>query len=136
MRKLITLVLVPAALGFFVMASLLILTGKAEASSSTGEGIGTASKVVTAGKAVRLEAPDKRVKKLRVAYAERDAHGKGEAMLVEFNNGSLWAFTQCKQEDSRNCSWNAKRAGNGVGKSFVDLRGKTYYVPKRFAKFF
>lgn len=74
-------------------------------------------------------ASPKEGKSLRVTYAE----GGSSGMVVGFNDGSVWWFPQCKSEDSRNCSWNASRAGNRVGKSFVDLRGKVYYIPKRFA---
>lgn len=37
----------------------------------------------------------------------------------------------CEYEDSRNCYWDAGRMGNGVGNSFVDLRGKAFYVKFR-----
>ena len=113
---------------FFVMLGMMIfiLTDKAEAAAPDHT-------KPTSGQAWRFEAPDRKVKNKRITYAEVDAHGRTPGMIIEFNNGSVWWFSQCKREDSRNCSWNAGRAGNRVGKSFVDLRGKVYYIPKRFA---
>lgn len=53
-------------------------------------------------------------------------------LIVDFNTGSQYEFTACKYEDSNNCFWNAKKRGNGEGRSFVTLRNKTYTVPARF----
>ena len=83
------------------------------------------------GGAYKFEPADRKVKTLRVIYAEKDLHGAGRGMLVQFNNGSVWWFPACRRETSRNCSWVAKTAGNRVGKSFVDLRGKTVYLIPR-----
>lgn len=33
----------------------------------------------------------------------------------------------CPEEDSRNCYWDATLMGNGVGRSFVNIGGVTYY---------
>lgn len=35
-------------------------------------------------------------------------------------------LTICEQEDSRNCYWDAKRMGNGLGTSFVNIEGIIY----------
>lgn len=68
----------------------------------------------------------------RVARVERwTAKGEPTLVQVQFRDGSVFVFTPCKREDSRNCFWDAGRSGNGRGRSFVDLRGKTYRVPAR-----
>lgn len=36
---------------------------------------------------------------------------------------------QCPTEDSRNCYWNARTQGNGVGQSFVDINGNAVMLP-------
>jgi len=36
----------------------------------------------------------------------------------------------CQYEDDHNCQWNADRQGNGHGRSFVDIDGRTYYLGK------
>lgn len=33
----------------------------------------------------------------------------------------------CPMEDSRDCVWHGHTAGNGVGRSFADLAGVTFY---------
>lgn len=35
-------------------------------------------------------------------------------------------LTICEQEDSRNCYWDAKRMGNGLGTSFINIEGIIY----------
>lgn len=35
----------------------------------------------------------------------------------------------CEQEDSTTCYWDATRRGNGIGRSFVNISGTTYYLP-------
>ena len=34
----------------------------------------------------------------------------------------------CEYEDSTNCIWNAQEQGNGIGESFVDIDGETFYI--------
>lgn len=77
---------------------------------------------------VRLEAPVRHVKHVKVSYVHK---GAANPLWVEFNTGSLWAVAPCKREDSNNCYWSAKRQGNGKGHSFVTLKGKTYRLPIR-----
>lgn len=36
------------------------------------------------------------------------------------------ALPMCSTEDSTNCVWDARIHGNGEGRSFVDLNGRTY----------
>lgn len=81
----------------------------------------------TAG-AVRLEAPTRHVKHVRVTYVHKSRQAP---TWVEFNTGSLWSLPDCKHEDSRNCFWSAKRQGNGKGRSFANVKGKTYFVKGR-----
>ncbi len=38
-------------------------------------------------------------------------------------------FPECANEDSMNCYWNAATNGNGIGQSFIDIAGITYYLP-------
>lgn len=75
--------------------------------------------------AVRLEPPVRSVKTVKVTFIQTAKTGP---VWVEFNTGSLWSMPRCAHEDSRNCYWNAKRSGNGKGRSFVHLKGKTYYT--------
>ena len=74
--------------------------------------------------AVRLESPTRAVKHVRVTYVQKTRNAR---LWIEFNTGSLWSVTPCRYEDSNNCYWNARKHGNGKGRSFVTLRGKTYY---------
>lgn len=34
----------------------------------------------------------------------------------------------CPTEDGTNCIWDATEQGNGIGRSFVDIDGATYYL--------
>ena len=34
----------------------------------------------------------------------------------------------CEFEDSTNCFWNAQEQGNGIGDSFIDIEGETFYI--------
>lgn len=38
------------------------------------------------------------------------------------------ASKPCATEDSDNCHWDAKKQGNGKGRSFVTVNGKTTYL--------
>lgn len=79
-------------------------------------------------KAVRIEKADRPGGKV-LAYVEPYTTRKGKARLyVEFRDGSAWRFTPCRYEDSNNCFWDAQNRGNGIGNSFVALRGKRYYL--------
>lgn len=75
--------------------------------------------------AVRLEAPTRSASPVRFTYVQ---YVNANRVWVEFNTGSLWSLPTCKHEDSSNCYWNAKRQGNGKGRSFVALKGKVYYA--------
>lgn len=48
--------------------------------------------------------------------------------LVTDRSKSKAALPACKYEDSANCFWNAKKKGNGKGRSFIDLRGTAIYL--------
>jgi len=37
----------------------------------------------------------------------------------------------CQTEDSVDCYWDAEKQGNGVGRSFIDLDGYTYYLGEK-----
>lgn len=63
----------------------------------------------------------------RAIVSVRETH-HGKRVTVRFNNGSKWDFKPCRYEDSERCYWNAKDRGNGVGKSFVRVWGKTFRV--------
>ncbi len=58
-------------------------------------------------------------------------HVQGRWHYAELADGSQWAVTRCRYEDSRNCYWNARVRGNGEGRSFVDLRGVMHRVDTR-----
>lgn len=76
---------------------------------------------------VRLEPPTRHVQHVAVTSARP---GPGSTLVIRFNTGSKWRVVPCKWEDSRNCYWDARSRGNGHGRSFVTLKGKTYYSPK------
>lgn len=76
------------------------------------------------GGTVRVEAPERRVSHVKVT---RVSPVKGPRVSVRFNTGSRWLVKPCAHEDSNNCYWNASKRGNGHGRSFVTLRGHTYY---------
>jgi hypothetical protein len=76
------------------------------------------------GGAVRLEAPTRKVAHVRVTYVQQT---RTDRLWVEFNTGSLWSVRPCRVEDGNNCYWDARAHGNGKGRSFVTLRGKTYF---------
>lgn len=64
----------------------------------------------------------------RVVDVDRAHRGGRVVWLVTFRDGSRYRFTACREEDSRDCYWDATRAGNGVGSSFVDLAGRAHYT--------
>lgn len=45
-----------------------------------------------------------------------------------FSNPPEPSLPACSQEDSANCYWDARIHGNGTGRSFVDLKGHTFYL--------
>lgn len=73
----------------------------------------------------QVEPADRDVKRLSVTYAEPVDR---RAVFVEMNDGSAWMLRPCRSEDARTCYWDARRFGNGVGRSFVVLRGRVVYV--------
>lgn len=73
----------------------------------------------------QVEKRDRPVKAVKVVYAERLEGGR---LYYELNNGATFVTTACQYEDSRNCWWNAGKRGNGVGHSFVDLKGRALYL--------
>ena len=81
---------------------------------------------------VLVEKGDHKVNKRKVVYAEHIP--QGDRLYIELNNGSVWRFTACTVEDGRNCYWIGQCMGNGVGKSFIDIRGKAIYFPKRYQR--
>lgn len=76
---------------------------------------------------VRLEAPTRSASPVRFTYVQ---YASARRVWVEFNTGSLWSLPTCQHEDSPSCYWDAKRHGNGLGRSFVHLKGKTYYAAR------
>jgi hypothetical protein len=76
------------------------------------------------GSAVRLEAPTRKVTHVRVTYVQQT---RTDRIWIEFNTGSLWSVRPCRTEDGNNCYWDARAHSNGKGRSFVTLRGKTYF---------
>lgn len=76
------------------------------------------------GRTTRLEAPTRAVAHVKVTNVQETRTSR---LWIEFNTGSLWSVVPCKWEDSNNCYWDAKSRGNGKGKSFVTLKGKTYF---------
>lgn len=73
---------------------------------------------------VRLKAPTHSVAHVKV----KSVTPVRGAVRVRFNTGSKWRVVPCKHEDSNNCYWNARKRGNGIGTSFVTLKGKTYAI--------
>lgn len=43
-------------------------------------------------------------------------------------DGFKRSLRPCREEDSRNCYWDARRAGNQVGASFIDVRGHASHL--------
>lgn len=75
----------------------------------------------------QIEPADRVVKTQRVVYAEQ----QGRRLYVELNNGATYSMRPCRYEDSRNCFWSAGQRGNGVGTSFVDVKGDLIRIPAR-----
>lgn len=73
--------------------------------------------------AVRLEAPTRHVAHVRIVSTSQH----GTRTHVRFNTGSRWSLRACRHEDSNNCYWNARKRGNGHGRSFATIHGRTYY---------
>jgi hypothetical protein len=73
----------------------------------------------------RLVKPGRLVKHVRVINVQH--HKPDDRAAVVFNTGSVWLLEPCGYEDSNNCYWTARSRGNGKGRSFVTLKGKTYY---------
>lgn len=49
---------------------------------------------------------------------------------VQCLDGWHRTLVRCAEEDSRNCYWNAAHRGNGRGRSFIDVHGRAYYLPR------
>lgn len=73
---------------------------------------------------VRLEPPTRAVAHVKVTSVQQVA---GPNIRIRFNTGSRWSVRPCRHEDGNNCYWDARKHGNGQGRSFVTLKGKTYY---------
>ena len=66
---------------------------------------------------VQLEEPEfEQMGRNPVLYVERVTR---RWFYIELSDGSTWMVTRCRHEDSNNCWWDAKRRGNGEGRSFV-----------------
>jgi len=101
----------------------LVFAGIALALTSTLFALTSPAHAAT-GSAVRLEAPTRKVAHTRVTYVQQT---RTDRVWIEFNTGSLWSVRPCRFEDSNNCYWDARAHGNGKGRSFVTLKGKTYF---------
>lgn len=64
----------------------------------------------------------------RVVDVDRAHRGGRVVWVVTFRDGSRYRFTACRQEDGRDCYWDARHQGNGAGSSFVDLAGRVHYT--------
>lgn len=51
-------------------------------------------------------------------------HGRA---YVKLSNGAAFNMRPCRYEDGKRCYWNAAKAGNGLGTSFVRLHNTTMY---------
>lgn len=69
--------------------------------------------------AVQVELADREVFSVRLTYVEPTGPRR---MFVELNNGAAYRLRPCKMEDSNGCYWDASKAGNGRGNSFVAVR--------------
>lgn len=76
------------------------------------------------GGAVRLEPPTQHVSHVRIISV---TPARAHRVRVGFNTGSLWSLKACRSEDSNNCYWDARKRGNGHGRSFATIHGRTYY---------
>lgn len=74
----------------------------------------------------RIIKPGRNVAHVRVINVKH--HKPDDRAAVVFNTGSVWLVEPCGYEDSQNCYWTAKSRGNGKGRSFVTLKGKTYFT--------
>lgn len=55
-------------------------------------------------------------------------HSHRRWYYAERYDTSEWMVTRCRYEDSRNCYFNAKKRGDGKGRSFINLKGRIVYV--------
>ena len=109
----------PAAMtAGFVVVSLLLMFG---ADALTGEAHGAGG--------TQLEPATSDPERVRVTYIEQVGPRRG--YVVELNTGAVWRLPRCRVEDGRNCLWDAGRFGNGIGRSFVDIRGELVRVGPR-----
>lgn len=46
------------------------------------------------------------------------------------SDGGTIILTQCAEEDSTNCYWDATKRGNGKGRNFININGHTFYESK------
>lgn len=74
--------------------------------------------------AEQLEPADREVSTVRVVYVESS---DGRRLYVELNNGATYRLSPCRVEDGRHCYWDADARGNGIGRSFVRVSGRTVY---------
>lgn len=74
--------------------------------------------------AEQLEPADRNVSTVRVSYVEPSG---ARRLYVELNNGAAYRLSPCRVEDGRHCYWDADDRGNGAGRSFVRVSGRTVY---------
>jgi hypothetical protein len=75
---------------------------------------------------VQIEEPDReRITHNAMTYMERVTP---RWTYIELADGSTWRATDCRQEDSRNCVWDAQRLGNERGHSFLNIAGHLHYL--------
>lgn len=87
--------------------------------------------VPAAAHGVQLEEADRDVKRVRVVYVE---HWAPRHFYVETNDGATYKLRRCRREDSRACVWDAKRRGNGVGRSFAVIHGEVIRIRPRLMR--
>lgn len=76
---------------------------------------------------VNVDGPEREV--IRHNYVAYHTHVTGTRWTyLRLRDGSEWMATRCRQEDSRNCWWNAATRGTGEGTSFLNINGHRHYV--------
>lgn len=54
--------------------------------------------------------------------------GIGTTFHAAPSSDSSLVLPNCKEEDSRNCVWDAGKSGNGEGMTFIDYHGTAFYA--------
>jgi hypothetical protein len=93
-------------------------------------GVATVANAEPRGKVVQVDPPTHEVMRHNVVTWRVRYGWAPHWHRVWLRDGSSWDVTRCPTEESRNCFWNARVQGNGLGRSFVNIHGHQFWLKR------